>query len=171
MLPNHTTPFNRAHAVEYGVKICEVDPSTEAVVLAVCLFCIHFSQEEKVGQKRKTTSCVKYLSAHFADTATIRLILSCLPFILSRVSSIVLHSILILTFVRVLAFSELDTATSGMVFVAWFWLLALVQDSRIILGPVKGAFTDEFIKPVGRYSEFHRTSYVLYWIRESLVLV
>ena len=65
MPPKRKTPFKNAHLSAYGLKICERDPSTKAVVSVSCRFCVHFGREEKVGAKRKPTSNVQYFRQPF----------------------------------------------------------------------------------------------------------
>ena len=60
-----STPFNQSHCLEYGVKVCQVDPALRVVLLVACLFCIHFGREVKVGQKRKATCNTKYFKRPF----------------------------------------------------------------------------------------------------------
>ena len=48
------TPFNNANVIAFGLKVRERDPSTKVVVSVICLFCLHFGCEDKVGAKRKS---------------------------------------------------------------------------------------------------------------------
>lgn len=60
-----STPFTRAHVIEYGLKITEQEG---AVVKSVqCRFCIFFGKEEIPGKKRQRTqtSRVKYWTSPF----------------------------------------------------------------------------------------------------------
>lgn len=65
MAPKRSTPFNTAHALQFGVKICERNAATKAVVSASCLFCVHFGREAKIGSKRKRTVNVMYFKKPF----------------------------------------------------------------------------------------------------------
>ncbi|XXQ37093.1 Uncharacterized protein PBTT_07093 [Plasmodiophora brassicae] len=55
-----STGFNKAHCIEYGLKIIGRDPATHKVRSLRCQFCAFCGREEKVGAKRKKTENVKY---------------------------------------------------------------------------------------------------------------
>lgn len=59
------TPFNEAHEIPFGLKVCQRDVATKTVVSASCLFCVHFGREEKVGAKRRPTKNVHYFRRPF----------------------------------------------------------------------------------------------------------
>ena len=59
------TLFNPSHSVDFGLKVCERDPISKEVVSVVCLFCIHFGREEKIGAKRKPTTNATYFKKPF----------------------------------------------------------------------------------------------------------
>ena len=65
-----STPFTRAHVIEYGLKITEQEG---AVVKSVqCRFCIVFGKEEIPGKKRQRmqTSRVNIGLPHFVRSIT-----------------------------------------------------------------------------------------------------
>jgi hypothetical protein len=56
-----------SHALEFGLKITELDPSNSRVVSVCCQFCVFFGREEVVGSKRICTVNVKHFSTFRAD--------------------------------------------------------------------------------------------------------
>ena len=64
-MPPRSTPFNERHLLLYGLKICERDTATKAIVSVSCRFCVHFGREEKIGAKRKATSNIQYFRRPF----------------------------------------------------------------------------------------------------------
>ena len=58
-------PFKKSHELEYGMQKCTVDPQTNVVLDAKCLFCVHFGKEGSNSRKRKATANVKYFKAPF----------------------------------------------------------------------------------------------------------
>ena len=69
MATKRATPFQRAHALQYAVRVTQRSTSNESnasVVMACeCLFCVYFGRESKIGAKRKATSYVKYFKKPF----------------------------------------------------------------------------------------------------------
>lgn len=66
MVPkNRTTPFNRAHEAEYGLKVATREPTTGRITSVECRFYTSFGREEKVRQKRRKSSTTKYFTAPF----------------------------------------------------------------------------------------------------------
>jgi hypothetical protein len=61
------SPFIPEHEVEYGIKIYSRSVADGAVTAVVCIFCVDFGREEKVGQKRKPTENAKYFELFRAD--------------------------------------------------------------------------------------------------------
>jgi hypothetical protein len=57
------TPFQKAHLIEYGLKIIEQDLTTQAVLAVRCQFCVYYSREESTTtvqpRKRAQTSLIK----------------------------------------------------------------------------------------------------------------
>ena len=59
-------PFQRAHALQYAVRVMQRSASNASVVIVCkCLFCVHFGREYKVGSKRQKTSNIKYFKKPF----------------------------------------------------------------------------------------------------------
>lgn len=65
MSKKRTTPFNEAHTLVYGLRPCERDTATSAVVSVACQFCVHFGREQKLGAKRKATANIQYFKRPF----------------------------------------------------------------------------------------------------------
>jgi hypothetical protein len=60
--------FNKAHCVEYGLKIMARDPASSAVTDVRCQFCAFCGREEAMpGAKRKRTSSIKYFRSFRAQ--------------------------------------------------------------------------------------------------------
>ena len=75
MATKRATPFQRAHALQYAVRVTQRSTSNESnasvVIACECLFCVYFGRESKIGSKRKATSYVKYFKKPFrADNYT-----------------------------------------------------------------------------------------------------
>lgn len=60
-----TTPFQRAHELQYALRITQRDTRSSEVVSVECLFCVHYGRESKVGSKRKKSSHVKFFTKPF----------------------------------------------------------------------------------------------------------
>lgn len=60
-----STPFNRAHEAEYGLKISQRDHETGSITIVACRFCQCFGREDKIGQKRKPATTTKYFKKPF----------------------------------------------------------------------------------------------------------
>ena len=45
-------PFKKSHELEYGMQKCTVDPQTNVVLDAKCLFYVHFGKEGSNSRKR-----------------------------------------------------------------------------------------------------------------------
>ena len=59
-----TTPYNKRHLVEYGIRPAEVGPDNK-VISAACSFCICFGREKKPGTKRTPTKRIKHFRVPF----------------------------------------------------------------------------------------------------------
>jgi hypothetical protein len=59
--------FQTSHALEFGLKITERDPSNSRVISVRCQFCVFFGREEVVGSKRIRTVNIKHFSTFRAD--------------------------------------------------------------------------------------------------------
>ena len=60
-----STPFQRKHESEYGLKVVERQANNSRVIAVACQFCTTFGREEKVGSKRSRTANIKYFRAPF----------------------------------------------------------------------------------------------------------
>ena len=59
MPPQRIKPFNNAHIIAFGLKVCECGPSTKVIVSVIRLFCVHLGREDKVVAKGKATSNIQ----------------------------------------------------------------------------------------------------------------
>lgn len=76
MTKKRITPFNEAHALEYGLEIASRSASTKQVDSVRCKFCIYFGKEGRKAspvssattasaRKRKVTENIKYFTRPF----------------------------------------------------------------------------------------------------------
>ena len=59
------TPFQKGHAVQYGLRVTDVDPKTKLTRSVVCRFCETFGREDRPGRKRKATRNAHYYTNPF----------------------------------------------------------------------------------------------------------
>lgn len=59
------TPYKTEHSLEFGVKVCERDAVSKAIISASCLLCIHFACEEQIGAKWSRRVNVMYFKKPF----------------------------------------------------------------------------------------------------------
>lgn len=68
MTKKRQTPFNRAHELEFGLRICARDSRTGIAESVQCMFCTIFgreSAENKAGRKRNAADTIKYFKTLF----------------------------------------------------------------------------------------------------------